>query len=89
MANGDSNTGQRVNWMPFILSVVLVIVSAAVQYGITSATLVEHSRRLEQIEKRQEDNYLSRTEYERRHDDLIRRVSEQEARIRELERKGR
>lgn len=89
MSNPEQPSNGRLTWLPFIFSILLVIVSAAVQYGITSTTLSEHTRRIELLEKRMEERSVARDEYERRHEDLQRLVREQEQRIRELERKVR
>lgn len=85
----NGNGSARFDWRVLLASVLLLLIQGLVFAGIFYSTLTDHSRRLDLIEKRQEDNYLSRTEYERRHSDLQETVKEQGDRIRELERKTR
>jgi len=86
--NGETN-GKRFDWRPILVSGAIVLGGWAVQWGITSATLAEHTRRIELLEKRMEERSVAREEYERRHIELQDQVKEQEKRLRELERKVR
>lgn len=77
MSSDDGNgKNGKLDWRPVLLSVTLVIGQGLVQWGITSATLTEHSRRIELIEKRMEERSVAREEYERRHSDLQEQVRE-------------
>ena len=86
--NGDPN-GKRFDWRPLLSSGILVLGGWAVQWGIISATLNDHSRRLDLIEKRADERTVAREEYERRHEDLLKQVQELRQQIREIERKTR
>jgi hypothetical protein len=87
--NGETNGKSRFDWRVVAVSIGLVMAQGLVQWGITSATLLEHSRRIEVIEKRMEERSVAREEYERRHEDLTKRVEELAQQIREFERQKR
>lgn len=69
------------------VTAALIVGQGLVQYGITSTTIADHTRRIELMEKRMEDKSLARDEYERRHNDLQQKVRDNELRLRDLERK--
>ena len=78
------------------ITVGIVVAQGLIQWGVTYATLAEHGRRLEEenvkillIEKRQEENSLSRVEYDKRHADLQEDLRELRKEVIELERKTR
>lgn len=89
--NGDHPNERKsaFDWKTVIVTGAIVVGQGLIQYGITSTTLAEHTRRIEIMEKRMEERSVARDEYERRHEDLVRQVHEQEIRLRELERKVR
>lgn len=85
----EENSNTKFDWRVVAASVVLVLGQGLIQYGITTATLVEIQRRLDIIEKRMDERSVAREEYERRHEDLTRQVQELRTEVRELERKTR
>jgi hypothetical protein len=66
----------KFDWRVIAGGFLLIFIQGLIWAGVFWSTLSDHSRRLDLIEKRQEDNYLSRTEYERRHEDLRREVED-------------
>lgn len=85
----EHNGRSKFDWRPLIFSAALVAAGGAVNWGISSATMAEHTRRIELMEKRMEERSMTRDEYERRHEDLARRVEENRRRLEELERESR
>jgi chromosome segregation ATPase len=88
----NGNGTKRFEWRTVVISGIVVGSGWLVQWGISTAKLAEHDRQLEEIkahiaviEARQEQNLLSRTEYDKRHEDLIRQVEELRQEVRELE----
>lgn len=79
----------KFDWRVVAVSIALVLGQGLVQYGITTATLVELQRRLDIIDKRMDERSVARDEYERRHEDLTKQVQELRTEVRELERKTR
>jgi hypothetical protein len=71
-----SQRNGKFDWRVLIGGFVLIVLQGLIWAGIFWSTLSDHSRRLDLIEKRQEDNYLSRAEYERRHEDLRHEVED-------------
>jgi chromosome segregation ATPase len=95
--NGDNGNGKgRFDWRVVAVSVGLILAQGFIQYGIMSAIVTDHSRRLELLERRIEERSVARDEYERRHEDLRNEVKdmknnleEDRRAIRELEKKVR
>jgi len=87
MSEETQRNGKSFDWRTVAVTGALIIGQGLIQWGITSTTLTDHSRRLDLLEKRMEERSVARDEYERRHSDLQDKVREQETRLRELERK--
>ena len=92
MSDAPANGGKKQVW----ITVAIVVAQGLIQWGITYATLTEHTRRLEEmhvqiqlIEKRQEENLLSRVEYDKRHADLQDDLRELRREVIDLEKKVR
>jgi hypothetical protein len=83
--NEDS---RRFDWRTVAIMVGAMVASTAVQWGVFTSKLEEHGRRLEKIERILEDRSISKDEYERRHDDLSKRVEENKEAIKELQRQA-
>jgi septal ring factor EnvC (AmiA/AmiB activator) len=83
-ANGN---GKKFDWRMAAFVVLSWLASACIQYGITEATMVDHSRRLDSIEHRLDEKSITREEYDRRHEDLIRQMGELRTEVLDLERK--
>ena len=80
-----NGNGKKIDFKTLGVTMVLLIGQGLVQWGITYATLSDHSRRLDLIEKHQEENILTRTEYDRRHEDLKEDLRELCQELREIE----
>jgi hypothetical protein len=85
----ESNGGPRFDWRMAGLVIFAWIGSALIQWGTTSATLTDHARRLDIIERRMEERSIAREEYEKRHEDLARRVEENRRMIQDLQQEAR
>jgi len=72
--NGNGNGRSKFDWRTSIVTVAAVIITAAIQWGVVSAQITDHSRRLDIIEQRMAERYINREEYDHRHDDLIRQL---------------
>jgi hypothetical protein len=81
----EPNNGRKLDLRTLAVSLVLIVGQGLVQWGITYATLSDHARRLDLIEKHQEDNSLTRTEYDKRHEDLKDELKQLRQELRELE----
>jgi hypothetical protein len=75
--NDDSNgRNGKFDWRTSLVTVVVVIITAAIQWGVLSAQITDHSRRLDLLEHQLSERIVSREEYDRRHDDLIRQLEQ-------------
>jgi hypothetical protein len=83
----DDQKNGKFDWRYVAVTLFLVSGQGLVQWGITYATLSDHSRRLDSIEKRAEERTVAREEYERRHEDLQKQLERIQMEIRELERR--
>ena len=84
-----NGNGKKLDMRTLGVTLVLLIGQGLIQWGITYATLSDHARRLDLIEKHQEENILTRTEYDRRHEDLKDELKEMRQEISEMEKKER
>jgi hypothetical protein len=82
----DEPKNGKFDWRVVAVTVVLIVGQGLVQWGITYATLSDHSRRLDGIEKRAEERTVAREEYERRHEDMQKQLEQMRQEMHELER---
>lgn len=82
-----SDTNGRFDMRPVWVSVGLVLVQGMILGGIFYATLTDHSRRLDLIEKRADERTVAREEYERRHEDMQKQIQELRQTMLDMERK--
>ena len=73
--NGNGRNG-KFDWKSSAITVGAIIVTAAIQWGVLSAQISDHSRRLDLLEHQISERSVAREEYDRRHEDLIRQVDE-------------
>lgn len=85
----ESNGGFVLRWghLGVVLFVQILLVGAV--YGSLKFQVESHERRLDAIEKRQEDNLIPRSEYDKRHADLQEQLKELREEIQAMERKAR
>lgn len=88
MSESNGSSGVLLKWAHLLLILVVQILLLGAVWGSLNYQVAEHGRRLDIIEKRQEDNFLSRQEFEKRHEDLQRRVEELRERVQQLEMRG-
>lgn len=72
----DDNGKSRFDWRGSLLTVGAIVVTAAIQWGVLSAQIADHSRRLDLLEHQISERSVAREEYDRRHDDLIRQIDQ-------------
>lgn len=84
--NGNGN-GKKFDWRTSAVTVAAVLVTAFIQWGVMSAQIADHSRRLDLIDRQLSERSVAREEYDRRHEDLIRQVEELRQNQREMERR--
>jgi uncharacterized protein HemX len=58
------------------VTVLVVLITALIQWGVMSAQITDHARRLDLIEHQLSERSVAREEYDRRHEDLIRQIEE-------------
>jgi chromosome segregation ATPase len=73
---GNTNGRSRFDWRTSAVTVAAVLVTAFIQWGVMSAQIADHSRRLDLIDRQLTERSVAREEYDRRHEDLIRQVDE-------------
>jgi hypothetical protein len=73
--NGNGKNG-KFDWRGSLFTVGAVIVTAAIQWGVLSAQISDHSRRLDLLEHQISERSVAREEYDRRHEDLIRQLEQ-------------
>lgn len=83
----NSNGGIVLKWAHLILILLIQILLLGAVWGSLSFQVADHARRLDAIEKKQEDNFIPRSEYDKRHEDLIQQMRELREQLRDLERK--
>lgn len=76
-------------WAHLIIVLVVQVFLAGGIYASIKFQVEDHARRLDTIERRQQDNFITSGEYEKRHQDLIEQIRELRAEVRELEHKSR
>jgi len=86
LSDFNGNGGVNMKWAHLILLLGGQLVFAGAAYGILKFEVEDHARRLNEIERKQDANFIPRSEYDRRHDDLIRQMQELREEVRELER---
>jgi Tfp pilus assembly protein PilO len=74
--NGNGNGKSKFDWRTSVVTVVVVLVTAAIQWGVLSAQIADHSRRLDLLDRQISERSVARDEYDRRHEDLIRQLEE-------------
>lgn len=79
--------GVILKWAHLILVLIVQVLLMGAVWGSLRYQVEEHERRLVIIEKRQEEQFLPRAEFEKRHQELQERVQELRERIREHEMK--
>lgn len=72
----NGNGKPKFDWRTSVVTVGAVLVTAFIQWGVMSAQITDHSRRLDLIEHQINERSIAREEYDRRHEDLIRQVEE-------------
>jgi hypothetical protein len=72
----ESGRNGKFDWKTSAITVGVIIVTAAIQWGILSAQLADHSRRLDLLEHQIGERSVAREEYDRRHEDLIRQMDQ-------------
>jgi hypothetical protein len=82
----DEAKNGKFDWRVVMVTVFLVVGQGLIQWVITYATLSDHSRRLDGIEKRAEERTVAREEYERRHEDMQKQLEQMRQEMHELER---
>jgi hypothetical protein len=75
MTDGNGNE-RKFDWKTSAITVAAVLISALIQWGVMSAQITDHSRRLDLIEHQLSERSVAREEYDRRHEDLIRQIDE-------------
>ena len=80
----SNGSGVVLRWahLALILSVQLVTVGAT--FGILKFEVEDHARRLADVERKQEANFILRSEYDNRHQDLIRQIEEMKLQLRDV-----
>jgi uncharacterized protein HemX len=73
--NGNSKNG-KFDWRTSAVTVLVVLITALIQWGVMSAQITDHARRLDLIEHQLSERSVAREEYDRRHEDLIRQIEE-------------
>lgn len=87
MNDTNGNGGRKFDWRTSAITVGAVLVTAFIQWGVMSAQIADHSRRLDLMEHQLSERSVAREEYDRRHEDLIRQVEEIRANQRDYERR--
>jgi Tfp pilus assembly protein PilO len=72
----NGNGRSKFDWRTSVVTVVVVLVTAAIQWGVLSAQITDHSRRLDLLDRQISERSVARDEYDRRHEDLIRQLEE-------------
>ena len=76
VVNGNGNGKSKFDWRTSVVTVVVVLVTAAIQWGVLSAQITDHGRRLDLLDRQISERSVARDEYDRRHEDLIRQIEE-------------
>jgi len=84
-----NGSGVILKWAHLVLIVAVQIAASGATFGILKFEVEDHARRLVDIERKQDANFISREEYDKRHEDLIRQMQELRQEVRDLERKSR
>lgn len=87
MSESNGN-GVILKWMHIALILVGQVVLIVASFAVLKFQVEDHARRLNAIEKRQEDNFIPRQEYDKRHADLQEQLREIRDELRDLERKA-
>jgi len=82
-----NGNGVVLKWAHLVLIICIQLVGMGATFGILKFEVEDHARRLADIERKQDANFISREEYDKRHEDLIRQMQELRQEIRELERR--
>jgi len=85
----NGNGGVVLKWVHVILLLLAQVMMLGTVYGALKFQVEDHARRLESIEKKQEDNFIPRSEYDKRHSDLQEEMRELRNEVRELRQKVR
>ena len=72
----NNNGARKFDWRTSIVTVGAVMISAAIQWGVLSAQIADHGRRLDLMDHQLNERSVARDEYDRRHEDLIRQLEE-------------
>lgn len=81
----EEHRNGRFDWRTIGVTVGIVLAGQLVQWGVFSATQNDHARRLDAIEKREQEQYLQRPEFNSFRDDMSRRTEENRERIQKIE----
>jgi hypothetical protein len=81
-----NGNGVMLKWAHLVLIICVQLVASGATFGVLKFEVEDHARRLADIERKQDANFISREEYDKRHDDLLRQVQELRQELRELER---
>lgn len=96
--NGELTKTERAkfDWRTIAVTFVLILVQAAINYGVNTTILAnhgerlkEHDVRLDKVERYQQDNFIPRLEYDKRHADLQQEIRDLKQEVRELGRRPR
>jgi septal ring factor EnvC (AmiA/AmiB activator) len=72
----NGNGRPKFDWRAAAVTIAAVTISAAIQWGVLSAQIADHGRRLDLMDRQLSERSVARDEYDRRHEDLIRQLEE-------------
>lgn len=75
---------QKFDWRMAGFTFLLVAAQGFIQWGVIVTKVDDLERRLERVEAKVDEKFLTREEFEKRHQELQRRVEEQREQIQEL-----
>ena len=80
----EERNGLVLRWAHLILILLAQVLLLGAMFGVLKFQVEDHARRLESIEKKQEANFISHSEYDARHNDLLEQLRELRNEVREL-----
>jgi hypothetical protein len=84
-----NGSGIVLKWAHLILAlftqVLITVGGLGAVYGTLKFQVEDQARRLTDVERKQDANFIPRSEYDRRHDDLLRQLQELREEMRDLE----
>jgi len=86
-ASTNGNGGMNLKWAQLFLWIAVQLVAMGAMFGVLKFEVEDHARRLAEIEKKQDANFIPRSEYDNRHADLEKQIQELREEIRDMGRR--